>query len=104
MVNGFFREISEEEIMSVNGGCGGGCNPYAAMMCPPRCDACTKESNNTAKEIAAGVITGSVATILTGGLSTAAQVVIGGATTIATSLIASAATEDPKHSDHTCSN
>ncbi len=23
MVNGFFREISEEEIMSVNGGCGG---------------------------------------------------------------------------------
>ena len=24
MVNGLFRDISEEEIMSVNGGCGGG--------------------------------------------------------------------------------
>ena len=32
MVNGFFSEISEAEIMSVNGGCGGGCNPFVAPM------------------------------------------------------------------------
>ena len=104
MVNGFFREISEEEIMSVNGGCGGGCNPNAAMMCPPRCDACTKVSNNTAKELAAGAVVGAVVTVATAGMATAAAIMITTGSSITTSLIASAVTKDPKHSAHTCGN
>ena len=42
MVNGLFRDISEEEIMSVNGGCGGSGSPYAAMM---PCQKCIDKGN-----------------------------------------------------------
>ena len=36
MVNGLFKEISEEEMMSVNGGCGGGSpSPGNSKATPP---------------------------------------------------------------------
>lgn len=59
MVNGFFREISEEEIMSVNGGCGGGCNPYAAMMIDEEyVEATNKATARVVVSVIAGAVTG----------------------------------------------
>ena len=77
MINVFFSEISEEEMMSVNGGCGGGCNPGAAMMI---CDKCVAQSQqalaNMAKAAISGAIEGAVASKSTYGAITGG--IIGG--------------------------
>ncbi len=62
MINGLFEEISEEEIMSVNGGCGGGCNPYAAPM---PCQECIDKGNAYAKTVVISTVIGAA----TGGVS-----------------------------------
>ncbi|NLK46434.1 MAG: hypothetical protein GX297_07260 [Treponema sp.] len=67
MINGFFREISEEEIMSVNGGCGGGGGPMP-------CDKCKKDSQILETAMALAVIGGAI----TGGLKGA---IVAGVTT-----------------------
>lgn len=38
MINGLFEELSEEEMLSVNGACAGGANPYAAMQPCQECN------------------------------------------------------------------
>ena len=48
MVNGLFKEISEEEMMSVNGGCGGGGSPYAGPM---PCQECKDKGNEYIEKI-----------------------------------------------------
>ena len=59
MVNGLFSEISEEEMLSVNGACGGGVNPYAA---PQPCEECKNKGAEYVKEVVVnttiGYITG----------------------------------------------
>ena len=61
MVNGLFKEISEEEMMSVNGGCGGGGSPYAGPM---PCQECKDKGAKFVKDVivqtTAGALTGGV--------------------------------------------
>ncbi len=40
MINGLFKEISEEEMMSVNGGCGGGSPSPGNSKATPECHTC----------------------------------------------------------------
>lgn len=40
MINGLFEEISEQEIMSVNGGCGGGSPSPGNTKATPPCTKC----------------------------------------------------------------
>lgn len=75
MINGLFVEISEEEIMSVNGGCGGGCNPYAAMM---PCDQCINQGNAYMSSVVSQTVAGAVTGAITGGPAGAAVGVVTG--------------------------
>ena len=72
MINGLFKEISEEEIMSVNGGCGGGINSagpspqgkgWVTVSVPP-CPECERQGNQFAKNAAiitaGGAVTGGI--------------------------------------------
>ena len=61
MINGLFEEISEEEMMSVNGGCGGGGSPYYAPM---PCQVCKDKGNAFTKQVVVNTVAGAV----TGGI------------------------------------
>lgn len=55
MINGLFEELSEEEMLSVNGACAGGANPYAAMQ---PCQECIKQGSKYAKNVIVSTIIG----------------------------------------------
>lgn len=65
MINGLFMELSEEEMLSVNGACAGGANPYAAMQ---PCQECIDKGNNYLATIVNKTIDGAI----DGGISGAA--------------------------------
>lgn len=75
MFNGLFEELSEEEMLSVNGACAGGANPYAAMQ---PCQQCKEQGSNYAKNVIVSTIIGGVTGGVGGAIGAFATSVITG--------------------------
>lgn len=75
MINGLFEELSEEEMLSVNGACAGGANPYAAKQ---PCQECIDKGNNYVKNVIVSTIIGGVTGGVRGAIGAFATSVITG--------------------------
>lgn len=75
MINGLFEELSEEEMLSVNGACAGGANPYAAKQ---PCQECIDKGNNYFKNVIVSTIIGGVKDGFGGAIAAFATSVITG--------------------------
>lgn len=75
MINGLFEEVSEEEMMNVNGACGGSANPYAAMMI---CQECQNKGNSYVRNVVVSTVIGAASGGITGAVASFATAVITG--------------------------